>query len=159
MQAIDAKAFIPCWQWTEDRSIPSGIVGFKPTVLVPGQGLITVSRNPENAAELPTPARITGILALTTYTAFTSDLESRPHNRVHMWVNGTMSNITVSPADPLFWMHHAMLDRIWALWESKTGNSGKGPSLAGSARTMDPWTETATQVQSIGSLDYEYEEG
>jgi tyrosinase len=38
------------------------------------------------------------------------------HNRVHVWVNGTMSNGN-SPADPVFFLHHANIDRIWASWQ------------------------------------------
>lgn len=159
MQSIDPQAFIPYWRWTKDRAIPSWMVGFKPTVLVPGHGLITVARNPEPPSQLPTQARITGILKLTTYTAFTQDLEDRPHNRVHMWINGTMSGIPTAPTDPLFWMHHAMIDRIWSLWQAKPANAGKGPTLAGAQAVLDPWTETATLVQSIGALGYSYGPG
>ena len=34
-----------------------------------------------------------------------------PHNTVHGWVGGQMGNYC-SPADPIFWMHHAMIDRL-----------------------------------------------
>jgi tyrosinase len=159
MQAIDSQAFIPYWRWTKDRAIPQWMLGFTPTVSVPSQGLITVARNPQPPAELPKQARITSILAHTTYTDFTTDLESRPHNRVHMWVNGTMSNIPTAPADPLFWMHHAMIDRIWSMWQAKPANSGKGPNLSGNDRILDPWTETVNQVQSISVLGYSYGPG
>ena len=40
------------------------------------------------------------------------------HNRVHVWVGGTMSNGN-SPADPIFFLHHANIDRIWASWQEK----------------------------------------
>lgn len=159
MQAIDPQAFIPYWRWTKDRAVPSWMVNFRPTVAVPGFGIITVTRSPEPAAELPTQARINGILALTTYTAFTTDLETRPHNRVHMWCNGTMSSIPTAPADPLFWMHHAMIDRIWALWQAKPANAGKNPTLTGDDRILDPWSETEAQVRSIAALGYSYGPG
>jgi tyrosinase len=29
-----------------------------------------------------------------------------------------MRNVWSSPNDPVFFMHHAQLDRIWALWQS-----------------------------------------
>jgi tyrosinase len=29
-----------------------------------------------------------------------------------------MTNVWSSINDPLFWMHHAQLDRVWALWQS-----------------------------------------
>jgi tyrosinase len=49
------------------------------------------------------------------YTQFTSQLEGY-HNVVHGWVGGIMNNIIYSPSDPVFWMHHAMIDRLWSLW-------------------------------------------
>ncbi len=54
--------------------------------------------------------------------------ESRLHNRVHDWVGGewpigqdkfdvgTMERST-SPNDPVFFLHHCNIDRLWALWQ------------------------------------------
>jgi len=42
-------------------------------------------------------------------------LESNPHNFVHGFVGGTMGSY-LSPLDPLFWCHHANLDRLWWRW-------------------------------------------
>ncbi len=42
------------------------------------------------------------------------------HGRVHNWVGGNMLSSS-SPNDPLFWMHHANLDRIWAEWQDLHG--------------------------------------
>ncbi|MBX9258343.1 tyrosinase family protein [Desmonostoc muscorum CCALA 125] len=30
---------------------------------------------------------------------------------------GTMSNVPGSPNDPIFWLHHANVDRLWAQWQ------------------------------------------
>ena len=38
------------------------------------------------------------------------------HNGVHGWVGGDMTAMT-SPNDPIFFMHHAQIDRIWAIWQ------------------------------------------
>jgi tyrosinase len=45
------------------------------------------------------------------------------HNRVHVWVGGDMIAST-SPNDPVFWLHHANIDRLWAKWQA--GNPGQG---------------------------------
>src|SRR5215472_1686472 len=37
------------------------------------------------------------------------------HNLVHRYVGGTMGNMT-SPNDPVFWLHHCNIDRLWAQW-------------------------------------------
>lgn len=29
-----------------------------------------------------------------------------------------MMDVFSSPNDPLFWLHHCQMDRIWALWQS-----------------------------------------
>ncbi len=36
---------------------------------------------------------------------------------------GTMSNIPSSPYDPVFWLHHANVDRLWAQWQ-ENGHQG-----------------------------------
>jgi len=38
------------------------------------------------------------------------------HNRVHVWVGGTMLAMT-SPNDPVFWLNHCNVDRLWAEWQ------------------------------------------
>ncbi len=49
---------------------------------------------------------------------FREELESgeRLHGFVHAWVGGSMSMMS-SPNDPLFFMHHANIDRLWAEWQ------------------------------------------
>jgi tyrosinase len=37
------------------------------------------------------------------------------HNRVHVWIGGDMSPGT-SPNDPVFFLHHCNVDRIWEAW-------------------------------------------
>lgn len=42
-------------------------------------------------------------------------LEGSPHNTVHAQVGGVMLHRN-SPLDPLFWVHHCNVDRIWESW-------------------------------------------
>jgi tyrosinase len=49
------------------------------------------------------------------------------HNRVHAWVGGSMNNVGSSPNDPVFWLHHANVDRLWAIWQRM--HSGQPPYL------------------------------
>jgi len=46
--------------------------------------------------------------------------ESRMHNRVHTWVGGDMLPGT-SPNDPVFFLHHCNVDRLWAKWQADKG--------------------------------------
>jgi len=41
------------------------------------------------------------------------------HNAAHGWIGGNMNNVNTSPFDPAFWLNHANVDRIWAIWQTK----------------------------------------
>jgi tyrosinase len=43
-------------------------------------------------------------------------LESLPHNQVHVDVCGLMSDPDTAALDPVFWLHHANIDRLWEVW-------------------------------------------
>ncbi len=52
---------------------------------------------------------------------------SRMHNNVHVWVGGDML-LSTSPNDPIFFLHHCNVDRIWAAWQNRHPNSPYLPS-------------------------------
>ncbi len=49
-------------------------------------------------------------------------LEGNSHNNVHNNIGGWMPS-AISPRDPIFFMHHGNIDRIWALWNVHNQNS------------------------------------
>jgi tyrosinase len=51
---------------------------------------------------------------------FRSTFEGNPHGWVHVRVGGQMSGMN-SPSDPLFWSHHAFIDKIWGIWQDCHG--------------------------------------
>ncbi len=44
------------------------------------------------------------------------DLETTPHGAMHVAVNGYMGMFETAALDPLFWLHHANIDRLWSVW-------------------------------------------
>lgn len=161
IQNAEPTLFVPYWDWTVDRSIPAWLKSFKPAVKMPSGSSIKVQRfTGASRRLLPLPQEAAALNNFSTYTDFTAQLEDY-HNDVHSWVGGqsssgqlgTMSNIMISPADPIFWMHHAQCDRLWSIWQSN--HNGK-PTLTGTKKTLDPWTETSDSVNSIASLHYSY---
>lgn len=52
--------------------------------------------------------------------AFEPSLESAPHNPVHDIIGNTMATMR-SPVDPIFWLHHANVDRLWVAWVAAGG--------------------------------------
>jgi tyrosinase len=119
MQAIHPDVSIPYWDWTNpaEQSFPPWLAPVLPTVVTPSR-TITVNRSPGSSADLATIASNTpNALSQTTFNSFTSTLEAI-HDSVHVWVGGSMGSIPTAPADPVFWMHHANIDRLWAVWQA-----------------------------------------
>lgn len=44
------------------------------------------------------------------------ELEGLPHNVIHMGIGGLMSNPLTAALDPIFWLHHCNIDRLWEVW-------------------------------------------
>jgi tyrosinase len=51
------------------------------------------------------------------------------HNRVHVWVGGDMLPAT-SPNDPVFFLNHCNVDRIWEAWMQNHGRTYVPPDSA-----------------------------
>ena len=50
----------------------------------------------------------------------TGRLEQTPHNDIHNFVGGEgiMGNVLTAAQDPIFWLHHANIDRLWSVWSA-----------------------------------------
>jgi len=61
-------------------------------------------------------------LLATTYGTFRSRIENTPHGSVHCTLaaggcpNGLMGSVPAAALDPIFWLHHANIDRIYECW-------------------------------------------
>ena len=56
-------------------------------------------------------------------------LDSGIHGRIHVLVGNTknMGAVPYAARDPLFWVHHSTIDRLWASWNA---NGGVNPATA-----------------------------
>jgi len=43
-------------------------------------------------------------------------LENVPHNVIHDAIGGLMGDPETAALDPIFWLHHANIDRLWEVW-------------------------------------------
>lgn len=55
------------------------------------------------------------------------DLERVPHGAIHVAVSGWMGAFETAGLDPLFWLHHANIDRLWEVWLNR-GDQFENPS-------------------------------
>lgn len=152
LMSVDPTVCIPYWNSSDEQAFPSWLLGFTPTVNLSG-GPHTVTRNIGAFAILPNAAAVASVMANTTFNTFAPALEG-VHNSGHVWVGGSMGSVPTAPADPVFWMHHAEIDRRWAIWQA--AHPGQNPTLAGAAAIMDPWSETEVDTRDIIALGYKY---
>jgi tyrosinase len=152
LMTVDPTVCIPYWKSSVEQAFPTWLLVFTPTVNLMG-GPHTVNRNIGAFATLPNAAAVAAAMANGTFNTFAPALEG-VHNSGHVWVGGSMMSIPTAPCDPVFWMHHAEIDRIWAAWQA--ANPGQNPPLAGVAAIMDPWSETEVDTRSITALGYTY---
>ncbi len=112
LQKVHAGVAIPYWDAVKDRSIPAALTN--PTLLASWG--VTRQWNP---SLLPEPADVVALNGFSTFTAFQSAVEGAVHGGVHNAVGGDMAT-AASPSDPLFWLHHANIDRLWTKMEEAT---------------------------------------
>lgn len=102
-------------------------------------------------------------------------LESQPHDNIHVVVGGDLTQVGCNEGrmtdpncaafDPIFYLHHANIDRLWAKWLAQ-GEGRANP-------TQDQWTEesfsffdpdgaqrskTCGEVGELADLDYVYDD-
>jgi hypothetical protein len=65
-------------------------------------------------------------------------LESQPHNNVHGAVGGFMGRF-LSPVDPIFFLHHGNIDRLWDVW-TRRQTALQRPTLPEGA-DLTAWSE------------------
>jgi tyrosinase len=102
----------------------------------------------------------------------TGRVESLPHNFVHNDIGGLMSSTATAGRDPIFWLHHCNIDRLWAIWGCLSGSIALSDPGAASALLVTQWqssifvfgdlaspaTYTMAEVEDLDGLGYAYEE-
>lgn len=82
-------------------------------------------------------------------------LELAPHNGVHVQVGGGgwMSDPNLAARDPIFWLHHANIDRLWESW-LKLGGGRANPPASDTVWMTTPFTffdENGAEVKLTGA--------
>ncbi|NVK29461.1 MAG: tyrosinase family protein [Gammaproteobacteria bacterium] len=103
---------LPYWDWDNMPSIPAYLyqdVFDTRRTLLPGTTL-SIGRVDYSNVDFITAFGRPGA---------SGGIENIPHNFVHNQVGGQMRNPPTAAEDPIFWLHHAMVDRQFASWESR----------------------------------------
>lgn len=115
---------MPYWDAQEHRTLPSWITE-QDALLFERQrarGVETLDFNAARWARSPYMARLTS----DDFPTFAGRLptgagmvEGYGHNYIHELVGGLMKRLTTAATDPIFWLHHCNVDRVWATWHAR----------------------------------------
>lgn len=121
MQDINPYISIPYWNSSVDQQINSPL--WANSFMGQFNTDWNLQRNLGGEMMLPMPSDVTDVQAQTQYLLYSNMLERGPvHHGAHHWVGGVM-NATVSPRDPVFYLHHAWIDKLWKQWEDQNHSS------------------------------------
>lgn len=105
-------------------------------------------------------------LALIPYYTFQSNLNSGPHGSVHTSVNGAMAIVNTAAVDPVFWLHHSEIDRLWEVWRAMCNGRANPIDATWLDKSYVFFDEFGNQVSLTGSqvveissqLNYKYDD-
>lgn len=81
-----------------------------------------------------------------------SPFRSQMHNRGHVWVGGSMLEMS-SPNDPVFFLHHCNVDRIWASWQKIHTTEGYlTNSTDGDSELLEPFIRPDGSMYKVSDV-------
>jgi tyrosinase len=123
------KFGLPYWNWNQNPDIHPAFLDSNSVLFMARSQTSMAGLSPVSTAELDP------IFADTNFFTFSHQIEGTPHNNVHSDIGGTFGGFA-SARDPIFFMHHCMVDYCWAKWNLEMGNNN----------TNDPtWTSHPNQ--------------
>jgi tyrosinase len=124
---------LPYWNWSVTPRVPAPFWSGQ----LLDRNRIATARSVADSAAVGAPV-VASILGETNFLIFGSGsipatagqrtqstygrLEGTPHNYIHGFIGGDMGTF-MSPLDPIFWLHHNMIERCWVNWNFDRGHA------------------------------------
>ncbi|KAJ1916814.1 hypothetical protein IWQ60_007990 [Tieghemiomyces parasiticus] len=186
LDAILPGFALPYWDWTLDARDPASSTIFSPTrdwfgsqgTCVRDGGFANfgvwytesgvqphcLSRRFDRGAQMSPmfpPSAIANIIVNNQdYDLFRFMIETGPHNLLHRAMGGDMGTM-VAPNDPIFFLHHAFVDRLWSEWQALPGRFARYDGSAGGQAVslqdaLPHYGDTVRSMLNITELCYRY---
>ncbi|MCM2681084.1 tyrosinase family protein [Echinimonas agarilytica] len=174
LQEQVAGVMLPYWDWTSEQSLnigmPAAVTDLTYQDLNTGETkpnpLLTAFSQATGTDTTRSPSPISGLQRLktqvdlaqrqTTYDRYSPALEN-PHGGLHVWVGGDMGSVPRAAFDPIFWLHHCNVDRLWFEWQRAHGDSTVPQAQLDFV--CAPFTYTGGQTLDTKFFDYTYVDG
>jgi tyrosinase len=171
---------MPYWNYTSSDPTQRGVLPLQfrlkddatfSSLYRPDRTTLANTGQPIQKNQTGDPMDISTAMACTSYSTvgtvqgFCRAIDSGIHGRIHVLV-GTSKDMGAVPfagRDPLFWVHHSSIDRMWASWNA---NGGVNPTTASWATKTFVFANGSGQRVSdalknyfdIGTLGYCYDQ-
>lgn len=177
---------LPYWDWTTERQLPAAFAAGNPRSNPLNHPRPEFSPNEALPDDMVGPQVISRVLNSPDFEAFGSarprgqnsagsqwqrrtgaktELEFNPHDGVHGSLGGNMATVASASRDPVFFLHHANVDRIWAMWNARGNANSPEPYWRNFAFNRNfinpdgsPWNVTVNGLQSPAALGYRYDD-
>ena len=117
----DKHFALPYWNWNQTPDIHPAFLDTTSVLH------LARAQNTMTGSDSITTATLDPIFADTNFFTFSTQLEGTPHNTVHSTIGGAFGGFG-SARDPLFFMHHCMVDYSWYKWNVDLGNDDTNDS-------------------------------
>lgn len=110
---------IPYWDWANsaERSLPAT---FRESTSLLFDSTRNATVNGGNPLSTGLGTSVANAMTLLDYFNAQSSVNG-PHGSVHGAIGGNMGFVNSAAQDPIFWVHHAQVDRLWNLWLAQGG--------------------------------------
>ena len=144
-QSGDPNFALPFWNYesSSERNLP-------PPFRASGTGLFVPDANRGSGWNAGTSflqastVSTTGCLPQLPFNSFSGNLENTPHAAVHIAFGSTggwMGSVPTAAQDPIFYLHHCNIDRLWNVWLAQGGGRS------------DPLTDTTWKTKKFVFFD------
>jgi tyrosinase len=163
--ADDSCWALPYWNYTlaTERTLPAPFQDTTSPLYFANRG---AGWNTGTASFPSGDVQYSAALTLANFTSGSASIEQSPHNNVHVDIGGAMGDILTAAQDPIFFVHHSNIDRLWDIWLAQS--PGASDPLGDATWKTTKFTffdENGNQVQMTGcdilraqeQLGYSYE--
>jgi len=167
--AGDPNLTLPYWDWSTSPMLPEPYRSPPST----SNSLYDDTRNINDGSALPPEVVVDDLNSALAqipfppsgFVGFSRSLEDSPHGAIHGLIGGRMRFVPTAANDPIFWLHHGNIDRVWNRWLNL--NSGRvNPSDAAYLDTPYSYadehgnavTHTVRELSNSERLGYCYDD-